>query len=370
MNLASMPLPSFLTMRDERTAARRRAHRTMAAGCVGAAVLVGLAGAALAAQLPRTCANTDALGVSRVAEIDAGKGQVYGGITQAPTNDILKPKEVVLTFDDGPYEGLSRRILDALDHHCTRATFFVVGQMALARPEIVREEIARGHTVGTHPGSHPMPMKALTPEAQIEEIDKGIAAASRVAGKGLAPFFRFPGLGDSPETLAHLKSRGIATFTVDIISNDSFIADPAKLAEHTVNILEKKGKGILLFHDIKPSTAAALPAILDHLKRGGYRIVHLVPKGQGLRPATAAVRGPASPAMTGGGAERLPWGLAHPGPIPTILPSPSKAGSVAGPSPPASTQAAPPLLPRAVQPQPPAPNADWETSVFGTTDKS
>jgi peptidoglycan-N-acetylglucosamine deacetylase len=325
-------------------------------GAVSAFLLMAALVPARAATPMRTCSNPDAIGLSRVVEIDASKGQVYGGITQAPTNDILRPKEVMLTFDDGPYEGLTRRILETLDQHCTKATFFVVGQMAVARPEIVREEIARGHTVGTHTWSHPMPMKALTAQAQIEEIDKGIAAASRVAGRGLAPFFRFPGLGDSPEALAHLKSRGIATFTVDVVSNDSFIADPLKLAERSLTILGSKGKGILLFHDIKASTATALPIILTKLKEQGYKVVHVVPKGRGGTPALPAVTAPA-PQVAIQQPERLPWGFAHSGPMPTILP---QLGLRRAPSPAA---AAPSPTPRPARPasQP----KDWLDNVFG-----
>ena len=341
---------------------------------IAACALLGLAGQisesaaqSASAQSPSgRCANPGAIGVSRIVEVDAAKGQVHGGITQAPSTELLRPKEVVLTFDDGPFDGLTRQILDTLDQHCTKAMFFVVGQMALARPAIVREEIARGHTVGTHTWSHPMPMKALPIPAQIEEIDKGIAAASRVAGKGLAPFFRFPGLGDSPETLAHLKTRGIATFTVDIVSNDSFIADPAKLAERTMNILAGKGKGILLFHDIKASTAAALPMILDQLKQGGYRIVHVVPKGQGggKRPPLVA----SAPEAAG---ERLPWGMAHQGPMPVILPPVASRGvTAAGSSSPAPSAVLPPVAPARPKPQPKDGPGDWLNGIFGSNDKS
>ena len=346
-------------------------HRLRQSGGLPAALALAVllqppAHAVAAPAAPRTCANPDAIGVSRVVEIDAGMGGVYGGITQAPTHDLLKPKEVVLSFDDGPYDGLSRQILDTLDQQCTRAMFFVVGQMAVARPAIVREEIARGHTVGTHTWSHPMPMKALSVAAQIEEIDKGIAAGARVAGKGLAPFFRFPGLGDSPETLAHLKSRGIATFTVDIVSNDSFIADPAKLAERTMNILAAKGKGILLLHDIKAQTAAALPLILGELKRGGYRIVHVVPKGQGLskRPPVAIAAAPAT--------EKLPWGWAHSGPMPTIMPStvlpPASGRAAAG----AGASAQGPSAPGPARVKTPAKDGpvEWLNGLFGSNDKS
>ena len=90
--------------------------------------------------------------------------------------------------------------------------------------------------------------------------------ASRVAGKGLAPFFRFPGLGDSPETLAHLKARGVATFTVDIVSNDSFINSVERLTSETIAKVEARKGGIMLFHDIKAVTARALPGILAKLR--------------------------------------------------------------------------------------------------------
>lgn len=344
---------------------------------LAAALSTGFGTAVDAAPLPRSCADPEAIGLARVVEIDAAKGHVYGGITQAPAHHFLKAKEVVLTFDDGPFAGLTRRILDTLDQHCTRATFFVVGQMAVARPEIVRETIGRGHTVGTHTWSHPMPMRALPVEAQIEEIDKGIAAASRVAGRGLAPFFRFPGLGDSPETLAHLKTRGIATFTVDIVSNDSFISDPQKLADRTMNILAGKGRGILLFHDIKPATAAALPIILGQLKQQGYQVVHMTPRGSGspVRPPTRPVTPPHDPpamALSNAPAyvpsphaaaqqpERLPWGLAHPGPMPTIVPRPGMQDQSVRSSPSDPMAARP--APRSI---PPPRSTDWVDSIFG-----
>src|SRR5690606_15489355 len=70
-------------------------------------------------------------------------------------------------------------------------------------------------------------------------------------------------------------TRDIATFTVDVVSNDSYIADPRRLYETTMRRLEEENGGILLFHDIKPQTARALPVILAEMRRRGYKIVHL-----------------------------------------------------------------------------------------------
>jgi enamine deaminase RidA (YjgF/YER057c/UK114 family) len=98
------------------------------------------------------------------------------------------------------------------------------------------------------------------------------------AGTPIAPFFRFPGLSDSTDLVAYLGERGVATFTVDVVSNDSYIPSPDRLVERTLKQLDSHGGGIMLFHDIKPQTARALPTILAAMKQRGYRVVHIVPK--------------------------------------------------------------------------------------------
>ena len=223
------------------------------------------------------CANPqDALGVSRIVEIDAKTGPLYGGFTKYEKEPrFLEPKEVVLTFDDGPMPKFTKPILEALDKFCTKATFFYVGQMALAYPDMVKEVMGRGHTMGTHTWSHPLNLRALSLERSTDQIERGFAAVALAAGQPIAPFFRFPGLSDSGPLLAHLQQRGIAAFTVDVVSNDSYIGSPARLAARTIDQVERQNGGIVLFHDIKASTAHALPTILTELKKRGYKVVHL-----------------------------------------------------------------------------------------------
>ena len=62
----------------------------------------------------------------------------------------LAPKEVVLTFDDGPEPGTTGRVLDALKRECVRASFFLLGRSAAAHPALARRELAEGHTVAHH----------------------------------------------------------------------------------------------------------------------------------------------------------------------------------------------------------------------------
>lgn len=229
-----------------------------------------------------TCPNPDrALGVSRIVEIDPSTGALFGEFTRYEKEPrFLGPKEVVLTFDDGPMPRYTKPILEALDKYCTKATFFYVGRMAMAYPDMVKEVMARGHTMGTHTWSHPMNMRRRGLASAKDQIERGFAAVALAAGKPIAPFFRFPGLSDSGPMLDYLQQRGIAAFTVDVVSNDSYIRSPRRLIQRTLAHVERQNGGIILFHDIKASTAKALPTILAELKKRGYKVVHLRSKSE------------------------------------------------------------------------------------------
>jgi len=241
------------------------------------AIFTMVAMASTVAQARETCPNPkDALGVSRIVEIDTQTGPLFGQFTRYEKEPrFLGPKEVVLTFDDGPLPRYTKPILDALDKFCTKATFFYVGKMAMAYPDMVKEVMGRGHTVGTHTWSHPLNLRRLSLERAEDQIERGFAAVALAAGKPIAPFFRFPGLSDSPAMLNYMQGRGIGSFTVDVVSNDSYISNASRLAHRTIAQVEKQNGGILLFHDIKASTAKALPTILSELKKRGYKVVAL-----------------------------------------------------------------------------------------------
>jgi peptidoglycan/xylan/chitin deacetylase (PgdA/CDA1 family) len=235
-----------------------------------------------AAAKEKRCANpAGALGVSRIVEIDTKTGPLFGDFSKYEREpSFLGPKEVVLTFDDGPMPRYTKPILEALDKFCTKATFFYVGRMAMAYPGMVKEVMRRGHTMGTHTWSHPLNLRRRGLSKAKDQIERGIAAVELAAGQPIAPFFRFPGLSDSGPMLAYLQSRGIAAFTVDVVSNDSYISSPSRLAKRTLAHVERNNGGIVLFHDIKRSTAQALPTILAQLKKRGYKVVHLRTKSQ------------------------------------------------------------------------------------------
>ena len=80
------------------------------------------------------CGNPDALGVSRVVEIDTAGGPGFG-FEQFKAYDFLREHEVVLTFDDGPWPGNTPAVLKALADQCTKALFFPIGKHAMWHPE-------------------------------------------------------------------------------------------------------------------------------------------------------------------------------------------------------------------------------------------
>ncbi len=256
--------------------AEGRPNRWRRAASLMATLALFAVGSAVASM---ACPKPGAIGLKRIVEIDASTGPLYGNHTRYPRQaDFLQPMEVVLTFDDGPMPWITRSILDTLDAHCTRATFFSVGRMAVAYPEMVREVIARGHTMGTHTWSHPLDLRRRALDVSTAEIERGFAAVAAAAGVPIAPFFRFPGLSDSAEMLAHLQARKVATFTVDVVSNDSYISNGDRLLRETLAKIEARKGGIVLFHDIKAVAAKVLPTLLDELKSRGYRVVHMTAK--------------------------------------------------------------------------------------------
>jgi len=250
----------------------------MSSATTSAALLVLAFASLTPAAAEQPCADRpDVLGVARTVEIDTGTGPRFA--THDGGQPLLAEREVVLTFDDGPLRAHTRAVLEALAAQCTRATFFVVGRMALADAAWAREYASRGHTVASHTWSH-QNLAALSARKAIAEMELGLSAVRLATGAPAAPFFRFPYLRESPEMLAHLRERQFAVFGIDIDSKDYATRDPNAVRRRVITELARRHGGIILFHDIQASTARALPALLADLKARGYRVVHLQAKAE------------------------------------------------------------------------------------------
>ncbi|WP_295555020.1 polysaccharide deacetylase family protein [uncultured Hyphomicrobium sp.] len=224
------------------------------------------------------CADrADVLGVSRIVEIDTTTGPAFGDQYLKTEPKFLEPGEIVLTFDDGPMRRYTLPILDALDEQCTKATFFSVGRMAIADPATLQEVARRGHTIGTHTWSHKK-LSGLSAAAMKREFELGLSAVAAATGAPIAPFFRFPYLGYSKSSMDYIKSRGVGMFGIHVDSKDFRTRSPGVVLRNVLAQLDHEKKGIILFHDIQPSTAGALSSLLTELKTRGYKVVHLVAK--------------------------------------------------------------------------------------------
>ena len=242
---------------------------------------------AIAVILPPTAAsaapcpgNPNALGTERVMEVDA-RSTPRIGRKQFPSTLPLHAKELVLTFDDGPWPGTTPKVLDALKSECVRGTFFLLGRNVAAHPQIARRALAEGHTIGHHSYSHPLLNHMPVAKAEAE-IDRGIAADEFALygerrTKSITPFVRFPGFASNVALLERMNGRGFVVFGADVWASDWLRMSPEQELRLILTRVERAGRGIVLFHDTKVQTAQMLPTFLRELKRRGYRIVHVIP---------------------------------------------------------------------------------------------
>lgn len=267
-----LPAPAKLAAKDD-------VETTAALAGKPAAPAAAPAPAPAPVQQTATCTNPNALGVSRVVEIDTTGGPGFG-FDHFKQFDFLTDKEVVLTFDDGPWPVNTPAVLKALADECTKGLFFSVGKHATYHPEILRQVLAQGHTVGTHTWSHVnLNGKKMTEQMAKDEVEKGISAVKWALGTNPSPFFRFPQLQHNPAIVSYFGTRNVAMFSTDIDSFDFRKgATPEKIIETVMTRLDKLGKGIILMHDFQKHTGEAMPALLARLKAGGYKVVQMKAK--------------------------------------------------------------------------------------------
>jgi peptidoglycan/xylan/chitin deacetylase (PgdA/CDA1 family) len=208
-------------------------------------------------------------------------------------------KVVALTFDDGPNPDYTPHILDVLEKHGAKATFFVLGQNAHSHPELVQEIIRRGHVVGNHTFSHPR-LSELHPLAVAQELYRCNRVIREAAG--VSPVLMRP-----PQGAQRLSSYGITRLmgykTVHwSASGDDWQGDSAEVVAGRILRKIKPG-GIILLHDgMQPMngklgwqsgerekiydrrpTIEALEIILKQLGGEGYRFV-TVTELMGMKP--------------------------------------------------------------------------------------
>ncbi|MDF0699100.1 polysaccharide deacetylase family protein [Rhizobium sp. MC63] len=185
----------------------------------------------------------------------------------------LQDKEVILSFDDGPIPGRTDKVLAILDQFGVKGAFMMVGAMAEMHPALARKVAMDGNTIGSHTYDH-ADLSSLSFDAAMAEVIKGQLAVTKATGSDVS-FFRFPYLSESHRLRAAIAMRDMVVMDVDIDSKDYFATTPASVTQRTMDQLHKRGRGIILMHDIHKRTAKMLPTLLSKLEAEGYKVVTL-----------------------------------------------------------------------------------------------
>ena len=176
-------------------------------------------------------------------------------------------KCVALTFDDGPETDTTTQVLDVLKQKATPATFFVLGNKVAGHEATLQRMEREGHEIGNHSWAHPAFTK-LRPEQMQAEID-GTNQALKRAGVHEAHLFR-PPYGSINRKVTDTIHVPIVLWNAD--PHDwSAGTTPAQAANSVISSVH--AGSIVVMHDTKSSTAAALPLIIDGLESQGYKLV-------------------------------------------------------------------------------------------------
>lgn len=177
---------------------------------------------------------------------------------------------IAMTFDDGPSEKLTPKLLDLLAAHHIKATFFVLGQLVTEHPEIVQRALREGHEIGNHSWAHPN-LGKMSDEGVRRELKKTDDAIQQACG--VRPTLMRPPYG----SMSARQKRWIHDeFGYRIILWD---VDPldwkrpgAKVIANRI-LKDTRSGSIVLSHDIHPGTIEAMPEVFSGLEAKGFKFV-------------------------------------------------------------------------------------------------
>lgn len=186
-------------------------------------------------------------------------------------------KQLALTYDDGPNDPYTFRLLEVLAKDNVHATFFLVGRFVRQRPDIVREIVSAGHVVGNHTFTHPLLTLKSSSEVR-EELTDCRAALYDAIGEH-SNLFRPPFGGRRPAVLRVARALGLQPVMWNVTGYD-WTAPPAEVIERKVSS-QIRGGNVILLHDgghrqmgaDRSQTVLATDDLIARYKSEGYEFV-------------------------------------------------------------------------------------------------
>lgn len=207
----------------------------------------------------------------RKLSLEEYRQQIADGIVQGIAY-YFHPKTMYLTFDDGPSVENTRKILDILRERNIKATFFLVGENVRRYPEMARQIVAEGHTVGIHCDNHDYDALYESVDSYVTDFEKARQTVYEVTGVE-TNLFRFPGGSvnaynqkTGKAIIREMTDRGYIYYDWNASLEDAVInPDPKQLIENGVSTTLGRNKVVLLAHDVVGSTGLCLEELLDKL---------------------------------------------------------------------------------------------------------
>lgn len=206
----------------------------------------------------------------------------------------MPEKTVVLTFDDGPHYKNTDKILDTLKEFDAKAYFFAIGKnigkvdsdnvLLSKKSKKLKRALDEGHILANHSFSHSVLTKLDKQQQHIELANTNLLL-KKVSGHDVAEF-RPPYGAKNQQLVDVAKEEGMRSIMWNIDSMDWATPVPETIVDNVLKELEKKKKGIVLFHDIHKQTVQALPLLMTKLKEKGYKVVTL--NGKAFKPVKAS----------------------------------------------------------------------------------
>ena len=172
----------------------------------------------------------------------APTGQWYG---RTFARGLRGSKQIALTYDDGPNDPHTLKLLDVLAKHGVRATFFMIGRYVRQRPDIARAVAQAGHVIGNHTFTHPLLIFKSAAQTRTELLDCWSALQDTIGDH--SSLFRPPFGGRRPATLRIARELGMQTVMWNVTGYD-WSAPPAAVIEKKLE-RQMRGGDVILLHD-------------------------------------------------------------------------------------------------------------------------